>query len=56
MIDTAKKEDYFDVASTEFKQLEDMLKLDVNKDLNLFKDEIEELLAVEIAKRRNNFV
>jgi len=51
LIETAKKEDYFDVASDEFKSLENVLKLDTEKDLKLFSSEIKELLAIEITKR-----
>ncbi len=51
LIKTAKREDYYSAAEDEFKQLEEMLKLDVEKDLNLFKDEINELMSIEIAKR-----
>ncbi len=51
LIETAKKEDYYSKAEDDFKQLEETLKLDVEKDLNLFRNEIEELLAIEITKR-----
>ena len=51
LIETAKKEDYYSKAEDDFKQLEETLKLDVEKDLNLFRTEIEELLAIEITKR-----
>lgn len=51
LIETAKKEDYYSAAEDEFKQLEEKLKLDVNKDMHLFKDEIKELMAMEITKR-----
>lgn len=51
LIKTAKREDYYDAAKEEFEKLEATLKLDVKKDLNLFQDEIKELLALEIIKR-----
>ncbi|MCU4174152.1 S41 family peptidase [Carboxylicivirga sp. N1Y90] len=51
LIKTAKREDYYDAAKEEFEKLEAMLKLDVKKDLNLFQDEIKELMALEITKR-----
>jgi len=48
---TAEKEDYYDAAKDDFAALEKMLKLDVNKDLDLFNEEIKELLGIEIVKR-----
>ncbi|MBS2098684.1 S41 family peptidase [Carboxylicivirga linearis] len=51
LIEIAKKEDYYSKAEDDFKQLEETLKLDIEKDLNLFRNEIEELLAIEITKR-----
>lgn len=51
LIKIAKREDYYDAASEEFKKLEEMLKLDVEKDLNLFQEEIRELISMEIMKR-----
>ncbi len=51
MKEVAKKEDYFDAAKEDFDALEKMLKLDVNKDLDLFNEEIKELLGIEIVKR-----
>ncbi|TAJ05750.1 S41 family peptidase [Marinilabiliaceae bacterium JC017] len=51
LINIAKREDYYDVAKDQFEELEKVLKLDINKDLDLFKDEIKELLAMEITKR-----
>jgi carboxyl-terminal processing protease len=48
---TAHKEGYFDAAKEQFEELQKMLKLDVNKDLDLFSDEIKELLGIEIVKR-----
>ncbi len=49
--DIAQKEDYYEKSKTEFEQLEEMLKLDVKKDLNIFRKEISELLGNEIIKR-----
>ncbi len=51
MKEVAKKEDYFEAAKDDFDALEKMLKLDVNKDLDLFNEEIKELLGIEIVKR-----
>ncbi|MCU4166195.1 S41 family peptidase [Carboxylicivirga caseinilyticus] len=51
LIESAKREDYYSKAEDEFKNLENTLKLDVAKDLKLFKSEIEELMAMEISKR-----
>nr|WP_321406471.1 S41 family peptidase [uncultured Carboxylicivirga sp.] len=51
LIESAKREDYYSKAEDEFKNLENTLKLDVAKDLKLFKSEIEELMAMEITKR-----
>ena len=51
MKETAEKEDYYDAAKDDFAALEKMLKLDVNKDLDLFNEEIKELLGIEIVKR-----
>jgi carboxyl-terminal processing protease len=51
MKEAAEKEDYYDAAKDDFDALEKMLKLDVNKDLDLFNEEIKELLGIEIVKR-----
>lgn len=51
LLDVAKKEDYYDAAKDQFDVLKEMIALNVQKDLNLFKDEIEDLLAIEIIKR-----
>ncbi len=51
MKETAQKEEYFEAAKEEFDALQKILKLDVNKDLDLFNDEIKELLGIEIVKR-----
>ena len=46
-----KFEGYMDVAEEEFKALEAKLVPDLNRDLELFKDEIKDLIANEIVKR-----
>lgn len=51
LVKIAKREDYYDAASAEFEKLEAVLKLDVEKDLNLFQEEIKEIMAMEIVKR-----
>ena len=51
MKETAQKEDYYEAAKKEFDALEEILKPDVGKDLNLFSDEISEMLGIEIVKR-----
>ncbi len=51
LIDIAKKEDYYSKSETEFNELQNQLKLDVDKDLNVFRKEISELLGSEIIKR-----
>ena len=48
---TAKKEHYYSKAQGEFEELEKLLTLDVQKDLDIFKDQVSELLANEIVKR-----
>ena len=47
----AELESYSDLIANELKSLEQKLKHDVSKDLDIFEDEISELLRVEIAKR-----
>ncbi len=49
--DVAQKEDYYEKSKPEFEKLEEILKLDVKKDLNIFRKEISELLGAEIIKR-----
>ena len=51
LVKIAKNEKYFDVASEEFKALEDRIKPDLNKDLGVFRSEISELLKEEIVSR-----
>ncbi len=47
----AREEKYFDIAGEEFKSLEARLKPDLDKDLQLFRDEICKLLEDEIVTR-----
>lgn len=49
--ETATKEDYYAAAKGEFESLEKMIALDVQKDLDLFKSDISDLLGIEIVKR-----
>ncbi len=51
LIDITKKEKYFDLVSDEFKILQEKLKRDKNKDLNTFKEEVEELISEELVSR-----
>ena len=51
LLKTAKREDYYSKAEGEFKKLEELLTLDVQKDLDIFKTDIKGLLADEIVKR-----
>ena len=51
LIKVAKQEKYYDQAKNEFDALKVKLEHDKNKDLTNFKDEIEDLLAEEIASR-----
>ena len=51
LINSAKKEKYYSGAVNELEALQDKLKHDKDKDLQLFKDEIIELLTSEIAGR-----
>jgi len=51
LIETAKQEKYYDLAETEFANLETKLTHDNNKDLLHFKDEISSLLKQEIVSR-----
>lgn len=44
-------EGYFDNSSAEYKALEETLKPNLDRDLELFKDEIKEMIEVEIIKR-----
>jgi carboxyl-terminal processing protease len=49
--ETAQKEEYYEKAKAEFETLEELLTLDVKKDLKIFKKEVCDLLANEIVKR-----
>jgi len=49
--ETMEFEGYMDIASEEFKALEDKLKPDLDRDLDLYKDIISKYLAQEIVKR-----
>jgi carboxyl-terminal processing protease len=49
--EVAKAEGYYEISKEEFEALENKLSHDLDKDLNLFKDEISELIGIEIAKR-----
>lgn len=51
LVKIAKNEKYFDIASEEFKALEARIKPDLDKDLNVFRSEISELLKEEIVSR-----
>ena len=49
--ETAKKENYYEKSKAEFEELESLLTLDVQKDMDIFRKEISELLGSEIVKR-----
>lgn len=51
LIQTATNEKYYDRAADELESLKDLLSHDKNKDLEIFKDEIMELLSQEIIMR-----
>lgn len=51
LVETAKKEKYYDVAKEEFDELKAKIAHDREKDLQLFRDEIKELLEREIIGR-----
>ena len=51
LVKTAKKEKYWDMAETQFDQLDTVLKSKKNQDLQIFKDQIEEILENEIVSR-----
>ncbi len=48
---TAKIEGYSDLAATDFKSLQSVLTPNIDKDMNLFKKDIENLINAEIVKR-----
>lgn len=49
--ETAEREEYYKASEKEFEALENVLKLDVEKDLDLFAPEIKELLSLELMRR-----
>lgn len=49
--ETAEREEYYKASEKEFEALENVLKLDVEKDLDLFAPEIKELLSLELTRR-----
>ena len=51
LIETAKKEKYYELASGEFRKIQESLEPHLNKDLNVFKEEIQSLLKNEIVSR-----
>jgi carboxyl-terminal processing protease len=51
LVKTAKREGYYEKAEADFTAMEELLKLDVEKDMRQFEDEIKELMVLEIAKR-----
>lgn len=51
LVKTAKKEKYWNMAETEFDELDSVLKSKKNQDLMIFKDQIEEILENEIVSR-----
>lgn len=51
LIETAKKEGYYEIAKDEFSKLEAKLEVDLRKDMESFSDEIRELLTEEIVSR-----
>jgi carboxyl-terminal processing protease len=51
LIEIAKEEGYYEHSQDKFTALKEDLSHDIEKDLELFKDEITELISIEIAKR-----
>ncbi|MCU4156639.1 S41 family peptidase [Carboxylicivirga sp. A043] len=51
LVKTAKREGYYEKAEADFTAMEELLKLDVEKDMRQFEDEIKELMVMEITKR-----
>ncbi len=51
LVKTAKREGYYKKAEDDFNTMEELLKLDVEKDMRQFEDEIKELMVLEITKR-----
>jgi len=51
LVKTAKREGYYEKAKDDFSAMEELLTLDVEKDMRQFEDEIKELMVMEIVKR-----
>ncbi|MCG8580649.1 MAG: S41 family peptidase [Bacteroidales bacterium] len=51
LVKTAKREGYYEKSKADFTAMEELLKLDVEKDMRQFEDEIKELMVMEIVKR-----
>lgn len=51
LIEIAKEEKYYDLASSEFEKMREKLKPQLDKDLDVFKDELKSLLKDEIVSR-----
>ncbi|WP_430811401.1 MULTISPECIES: S41 family peptidase [unclassified Carboxylicivirga] len=51
LVKTAKREGYYEKSKDDFALLEEHLKLDIEKDMRQFEDEIKELMVLEITKR-----
>ncbi len=51
LIEIAKEEGYYEHSESKFTVLKEALSHDLDKDLELFRDEITELISIEIAKR-----
>jgi carboxyl-terminal processing protease len=51
LIEVAKEEGYYNIAENKFSALKEQLAHDLDKDLELFRDEIVELISIEIARR-----
>ena len=51
LIEVAKEEGYYEHSESKFTTLKEALSHDLDKDLELFKEEISELISIEIAKR-----
>ncbi len=51
LIEIAKEEKYYDLASSEFEKMKEKLKPQLDKDLDVFKDELKSLLKDEIVSR-----
>ena len=48
---TAKREGYYKAAEKQFEELQELIKPDVSKDIDMFSIEVKEMLGIEIAKR-----